>query len=58
MDYILLMGYDFHGPWSNHTGIHSALFPRDDEVGDQRYDNVVCKIRELHTRIPSFQLKS
>ena len=54
LDYILLMGYDFYGPWSTYTGIHSALFPRDEEVGDQRYENVVRKKRDLHIRILSF----
>ena len=54
LDYIMLMSYDFYGPWSTYTGIHSALFPRDEEVGDQRYDNVVRKIRISHTRILSF----
>ena len=35
------MAYDLNGAWANYTGINAPLHPRDDEVGDQIYLNVV-----------------
>ena len=47
-DYIQLMAYDLNGAWANYTGINAPLFPRDDEVGDQIYLNVVSeKLRTI-----------
>ena len=41
LDYIQLMAYDLNGAWANYTGINAPLYPRHEEVDDQRYLNVV-----------------
>jgi len=42
VDYINVMGYDFHGSWEAKTNFHSALFnaSADPSSGDARYYNV------------------
>ncbi|XP_025089813.1 probable chitinase 10 [Pomacea canaliculata] len=40
LDFASIMSYDLHGAWETHTGHHTALFPRSDETGDDRYLNV------------------
>ncbi|HZV22456.1 MAG TPA: glycosyl hydrolase family 18 protein, partial [Luteimonas sp.] len=42
VDYINVMGYDFHGSWEARTNFHSALFnaSADPSSGDARYYNV------------------
>ena len=41
LDFINLMTYDLHGAWEDFTGHNSPLYPRDDEVDDQAYLNIV-----------------
>ncbi len=40
-DFINLMAYDLNGAWNDHTAHNSPMFPLSQEVGEQRYLNVV-----------------
>ena len=40
MDLINLMTYDLHGSWETFTGQNAPLYPRSNEVGDQRSLNI------------------
>lgn len=57
LDFASIMSYDLHGAWETHTGHHTALYPRSDETGDDRYLNVVsiiCKFITKHQLLASF----
>jgi chitinase len=59
VDYINVMGYDFHGPWEAKTNFHSALFnaPNDPSSGDARYYNVNDAIQAFLDRgVPASKL--
>lgn len=37
------MAYDYHGGWEDKTGHNAPMYPRPDEVGNDRISNVVSK---------------
>ena len=45
LDFINLMAYDLHGSWESTIGHHTALYPGDSDVGNNRKLTVV---RFLH----------
>jgi chitinase len=40
LDFINLMTYDLHGSWETFTGLNAPLYPRSNEVGEQRNLNI------------------
>jgi len=44
IDFISLMAYDMHGSWERQVGIHTALYPRKEETGAQRDQNVAAAV--------------
>lgn len=59
VDYINVMGYDFHGSWESRTNFHSALFnaSADPSTGDARYYNVNDAIQAFLDRgVPAAKL--
>jgi chitinase len=40
LDFINLMTYDLHGSWETFTGFNAPLYPRSNEVGEQRNLNI------------------
>ena len=43
LDLINVMAYDYHGGWEDKTGHNAPMYPRPDEVGNDRISNVVSK---------------
>jgi chitinase len=59
VDFINVMGYDFHGGWDAITNFHSALFnsPNDPSSGDARYYNTHDAIQAFLDRgVPASKL--
>ncbi|MCL4137154.1 UNVERIFIED_CONTAM: hypothetical protein GTU68_058097, partial [Idotea baltica] len=45
LDYIHLMGYDYHGRWDQKTGHNAPLYPRADETLNEQMLNVNYSVR-------------
>ncbi|XP_051891032.1 acidic mammalian chitinase-like [Pristis pectinata] len=50
LDFMIVMAFDFHGPWDTFIGHHSPLYQRKDEYGHMKHLNVDFAVKYYRTK--------